>query len=66
MKHDLKNRNVEKFTRDLIKHFGRVKSREILHFLLERAKDKDMQDFKTLATESLVEMDKYKEKKNKE
>ena len=60
MKHDLKNRDVEKFTRSLIKHFGRVRSREILHFLLENAKGKSIKDIQALATEALGELDRHK------
>lgn len=35
MKHDTTKLNVPRFARDLVKNFGRVKAKEVCHFLIE-------------------------------
>lgn len=59
MKHDLKDQNAERFTRNLIKTFGKTSAKQILHFLLERSEETDMADMKKLAIDSLIELNKH-------
>lgn len=35
MKHDIAKPNIPRFSRDLIKNFGRVKAKEVCKFLIE-------------------------------
>ena len=58
MKPNLNNRDVERFTRSLIKNFGRKGSRELLHLLQDKLKGKNLNEKDSLLTGALGELDK--------